>query len=433
MKKICLLVLLLPFCAKAQIITTLAGIDSSAYCCDGGPATAALMVEPICARPDGVGNVYIADYNGSRIRKINTSGIITTIAGNGTAGSTGDGSPATAAEVNRPLSVTPDSAGNVYITEWGSGRIRKISTTGIITTVAGGGASTAEGVPATTAALSPYDVAFDRAGNMYIADQTHARIRMVNTSGIINTIAGTGTLGHLGDGGPATAAQLISPLAITLDAGGNIYFVDASYIRKINTLGVITTIGGGASSGYTGDGIAATAALFNAPNGIAVDAAGNVYVGDRANSEVRKINTAGIVTALAGSEATGAGYGGDGGPATAALLAQPMGIGIDHAGSIYIADAANSRVRKVWSLATGLHNPTMITLRYHIFPNPAANFINIVSEEKIDKVVISDIVGGEVLTRVFDSEHVQIDICFLPQGIYFIKVNEFEVGRFVKD
>jgi sugar lactone lactonase YvrE len=281
----------------------------------------------------------------NRVRKVGTNGIITTIAGNGLAGGpAGDGGPATSAIVQGPTGVVLDAAGNLYISS--SNFIRRVDTSGLISTVAGGGNNgLGDGGPATAARLNnPQDVAFDSAGNLYIADTN--RVREVDSSGIIATIAGNGQGNYFGDGGPATAAGLDSPVAVVVDKNGNLFIADQTEnrIREVNASGIITTIAGNGAAGYSGDGGPATAATLNSPMGLAMDTSGNLYIADTFNQRIRKITRAGIISTIAG---TVYGLSGDGGPATQAMLGNPYGVAVDSYGTVYIADRDNNRIRTV--------------------------------------------------------------------------------------
>ena len=342
-------------CACAQTINTFAGNGIPLYRGDGGIATAASLGEPQGLAIDGAGNIYIADQLNNCIRKVNTSGIISTIAGNGVAGFSGDGGAATTATIASPQGVKVDGAGNVYFSDQGNERVRKVSTAGIITTIAGNGTGgySGDGGAATAATIqSPHGVAVDGAGNVYFADEGNGRIRKISTSGIISTIAGTGSSGYTGDGGAATAAAVGLPYFLAFDGTGNLYFSDLanSVVRKINSVGTISTIAGTGTAGYSGDGIPATAADLNWPVGITFDATGCIYIGDFYNNRVRKINTLSFISTYAGNGT--ATYGGDGGAATAAMLKQPSGVVTDGAGNLYIADEGNFRVRMVTPLST---------------------------------------------------------------------------------
>jgi len=254
--------------AWADTITTIAGQGGVAgFAGDGGPATAAKFNQIYDIAKDSAGNIYVADAYNHRIRKIDTSGIITTVAGTGTAGSAGDGGPATAATLNTPFSVEVDSTGNILIAEVYGHRIRKVSTSGIISTVAGTGTLgySGDGGTATAAQLNrPNGIAFDSAGNIYIADAYNYCVRKISTAGIISTFAGKGSIvGLAADGGPATAAKFNGMAHITTDSLNNLYIPDAHCIRKVDTAGIITTVAGNCTAGYSGDGGPAISALIN--------------------------------------------------------------------------------------------------------------------------------------------------------------------------
>jgi sugar lactone lactonase YvrE len=331
-------------------ISTVAGGGNSLG--DGGPATSAgLGYLPRGVAVDAAGNVYIADTGNNRVRKVGTDGTITTIAGTGVSGFSGDGGPATSAQLWDPRGVAVDAAGNVYIADYSNWRVRKVSTGGTITTIAGTGyaGDIGDGIPATsTRLIYPSGVAVDAAGNVYIADTNTHRVRKIGTDGTISTIAGTTVGGFSGDGCPATSAQLAYPSGVAVDAAGNIYIADHlnQRVRKIGTGGTITTIAGTGVNGFSGDGGPATSAELYDPRGVAVDAAGNVYIADSGNSRGRKIGTDGTITTIAGDGGQ-QGFGGDGGPATSAQLNGPQGVAVDPAGNLYIADTFNSRIRKV--------------------------------------------------------------------------------------
>ena len=346
---------------QAQIITTIAGNGIGGFTGDSGQATAAELNEPSGIIIGPSGNICFSDGDNKRIRMINSAGIISTIGGTGIAGYSGDGGNATAATINSPIGISCDAMGNLYFADWGNTCIRKISTAGIITTVAGSGTNTANGIPATTAALGfPYDVSIDKVGNMYIADESGQTIHMVNASGIITVVAGNGFNGFSGDGGQATAAKLFNPFGIAIDDNGNFYIADCNdLIRKVNTSGIIISIAGdtvgagtNSNSGYGGDGIPAISSKLNLPTGVIFDAEGNLFIGDRSNNRVRKITTSGIISTIAGN-GTG-GFSGDGGLATAAELFDPIDIAFDSIGNLFIADSENNRIRKVTNVGNML-------------------------------------------------------------------------------
>ena len=334
-------------------ISTVAGNGTRGFSGDGAAATAAQLNWPTGVAVDGSGNLYIASRNNRRIRKVDaSSGNISTVAGNGTWGHSGDGAAATAAQLV-PAEVAVDGSGNLYIADADNHRIRKVDSSGNISTVAGGGTD----VKAIAAQLNwPTGVAVDGSGNLYIADQWNHRIRKVDSSGNISTVAGNGTGGFSGDGAAATAAQLAFPTDVEVDGSGNLYIADSQNhrIRKVDTAGVITTVAGSGTAvyttgslrgGYSGDGAAATAAQLTAPSGVAVDGAGNLYIADSGNGRIRKVDSAGVITTVAGNGTHG--FSGDGGAAIAAQLFLPIRVAVDGAGNLYIADSGNGRIRKV--------------------------------------------------------------------------------------
>ena len=271
------------------IITRVAGNSRTGYAGDGGPALSAQFSAASGVAVDAAGNVYVADSGNYRVRKVSPSGIITTFAGNGVQGFSGDGGPATSAQLIGPFGVTADTSGNLFIVD--GARIRAVSKSGIITTVAGNGLSgfSGDGGPAVRAQLSPYGVAADNTGNLYISDDGNLRIRMVSPAGIISTVAGNGSYGSAGDGGLATAAQLTGASGIALDGSGNLYFSDSSpasddvdcyCVRKVSPTGIITTVSAGG--------------LFE-PRALAADAQGNLYIADTGNNGIRKVSLDGKI------------------------------------------------------------------------------------------------------------------------------------------
>ena len=339
--------------AQCNIITTIAGSATSAIG-DGGPATSASLSFPQGLAMDKNGNIYVADASHHRIRKITRSGVITTIAGTGSGagGFTGDGGPATATKLNSPACIALDTFGNVYISDMGNHRIRKIDTSGIISTIAGTGTPvfSGDGGPATAAQIGyPFGLAFDAAGNLFVAASYNNRIRKITPSGIISTVAGTGAASYSGDGGPATSATFNQPINVAIDASGNLLIADYlnNRIRRVTPSGIISTIVGTGVSGFSGDGGPATAAKIWNAFGIAFDIYGNMYLSDAGNNRIRKVDASGVITSIAGTGTSG--YAGDGGAATAARFNVPFGICIDSSINIYIADRGNDRVRKISS------------------------------------------------------------------------------------
>ena len=334
----------------SQNINTIAGTGASGFSGDGASALLATFTSPYGAIADPAGNVYIADPVNARVRKINTLGIVTTYAGNGSSSSSGDGGAATSAGLNWPAELALDANGNLYIGEYFGNRVRKVTPGGIITTFAGNGsgAFSGDGGPASSAAVNgPWGIDFDTAGNLYIACRNDNRIRKVNTSGVISTVAGTGGSGYTGDGGPALSATFSGPIGMAVDMAGNLYVCENGNhtIRKINTSGIITTVAGTGISGYTADGIAATSSMLNSPVGMDCDPSGILYIADQSNNRIRKVDLLGIITTVAGNGASA--FGGDGGLATLASLNTPQLVHVDASGNLYIGDTNNNRIRKV--------------------------------------------------------------------------------------
>jgi uncharacterized protein (TIGR03437 family) len=333
------------------IITTVAGNGTFGSNGDGGLATSAELQIIDGVAVDNAGNIYIADSG--RIRKVNLQGTITTIAGTGAFGFNGDGGPAVNAQLAGTAGVAVDSSGNVYIADIGNHRIRMVNPAGIISTVAGNGNQgfSGDGGPATSAQLTqPADVAVDGIGNLYIADGT--RIRKVNVAGIITTIAGNGTMGFSGDGGPARAAQLVSPRRVAADSSGNVYIADSNRVRKVTAAGGITTLAGDGSPSFGGDGGPANSAQINAPSGLGIDGAGNLYIADFFDNRIRKVSPSGIIATIAGSGVMG--FSGDGGPAVRAQMNNPSAVAVSRSGESYIADRGNARIRKVTAAAADI-------------------------------------------------------------------------------
>ena len=310
---------------------------------DGGPAALATVGAPLGVAVDASGNVFIVQS--ALVRKVSKAGIITTVAGTGVIGESGDAGPATQARLYNARAIAVDSSSALYIAE--VQRIRKVSSAGIITTIAGGPAlgNPGDGGPATSAVLTRASgVAVTQGGDVYIADNT--RVRHVSVSGTIETIEGNGVT-HTGDGGPATLAQLDFVSGIALDATGSLYVADnGSRIRKVSTDGIMATVAGGEVQGYSGDGGPAPKAEMQLTplTGMAPDPAGDLFVVEQINCDVRKISAQDVITTVVGP---GRGLGGDGGPATKAQMQFPSGLAMDGNGNLFIADTGNQSVRKV--------------------------------------------------------------------------------------
>lgn len=331
---------------------------------DGGPATEAELFWPygIAIAPDQ--GFYVADSQHHRIRYIAPTGVITTVAGIGVFGYSGDGLPATQAQLNSPADVVLAPDGGFYIADTNNHRIRRVGPDGIISTVAGTGTAGYNGdeALATEAQLNvPEGIALGPDGSLYIADTGNQRIRRVGLDGLITTVAGTGTWGYDGDGGPATQARLATPKRVAVGPDGALYITDFSNnrIRQVGPDGVITTVAGiGGPGGYNGDGIPATQAQLNSPRGLAIATDGSFYLVDNANQRVRLVGTDGIITTVAGNGQSA--FAGDGGLAVQALLASPQAVAVAPDGSVYVSDGFNQRVRRVASALPAAANTVAI-------------------------------------------------------------------------
>jgi sugar lactone lactonase YvrE len=344
-------------------ITTLAGTGVAGFGGDSGQATAAQINNPFFIALDSAGNLFIADQFNNRIRKLATDGTITTVAGTGTGSFSGDGAAATSAAIHDPCGIVLDNSGNIYISDTFNSVVRKISSSGIISTFAGTGTpgSTGDGAAATLATLDrPIGLALDSTGRLYIADTNGSRIRMVATDGTISTVAGTGVVGSVGDGGPATSALLNRPQGIAFDAAGSLYIADSAnhLIRKVTTDGTITTVAGNGTAGFSGDGGPATQASLWYPKGVLVDAAGNLLIVDSFNSRIRVVAPNGTITTLAGSGIIG--DQGDGDDALKAQLRFPSSVALAASGKLYIADTQNSRIRLLTPASQGVRSEPAI-------------------------------------------------------------------------
>lgn len=433
-----ILFLLSAFHATSQIISTVAGTGAAGYYGNGIQATIARLHDPSCVAFDAAGNYYIADMENSIIRKVSPSGIITTIAGRpGFVGDTGDGGPATSAKLNLPRVIALDTANNVYIADAGNNKIRMVNAkTGVISTVAGNGNKgfLGDGGLATSAELfAPLAVALDKQGNLYIADEGNNRIREVHSNtGIITTIAGNGSQGFSGDGGPATNAQFDLPCNIALDDTGNIYVADwfNDCVRKISKkTGLINTVAGiGGASGYSGDGGPATSAeLSGGIYGISFDAVDNMYIADAENECIRQVNTRGIISTVAGGNK--AGYSGDGGVAIAAKLDIPNQVAFDSQGNMYIPDWDNNVIRKVTNTGglLGVPNKKENQDFVSVFPNPAKDRLSVeltpAYYQGKEMVSFYTIQGELLLSQSYSNQdNISLNLSTYTDGIYILEI-----------
>ena len=356
----------LPASAAVGDISTVAGSGSTGYSGDGGLATLAQFESFYGMSVDGAGNVYIADGGNYVTRRVDhVTGIVTVVAGTGISGYTGDGAAATSADIGDVTDVAVNAAGDLYIADESNSVIRRVDhATGIITTVAGTGTAgySGDGAAATLAELNaPYGVAVTAAGDLYIADSTNNVIRRVDhATGIITTVAGTGAVGYSGDGAAATDATFDWPMDVVVDAAGDLYIndYDNNVIRRVDhSTGFVSAFAGTGAIGYTGDGAAATdATLGSEPGYLALDGAGNLYIPDYSNYVVRMVDHAtGFISTVAGTGASG--RSGDAGPALAAALDGPWSVAVDNAGDLFIGEYDGGGVRKVSGLAVAFSLP----------------------------------------------------------------------------
>jgi len=329
-------------------VSTLAGTGTAGSEGDGGPATEAQVNNPFGLALDSSGNLYIADQFNNRVRKLTPDGKLSTVAGTGKASYSGDNGPATEAALNHPCGIAIDASGNLYIADTANNSIRKVTSAGTISTFAGTGSigNTGDDGEATKAVLDhPIGLALDAQGKLYIADTGNNRVRVVGVDGKIAAFAGTGKAGSLGDGGPAKDAQLNRPQGVFVTPGGVVYIADTfnHRIRKVDPDGTITTVAGAGLPGYSGDGGPATKAELRYPKSVVVDRDGNLFIVDAFNARVRVVTPDGIIQTVAGDGVHG--YAGDDGIALKARFRFPSALAADSAGRLYLTDTQNNRVR----------------------------------------------------------------------------------------
>ncbi len=425
----------LGFVTKAQIINTIAGIGTKTYSGDNGQATAAGLYYPIATYVDpATNNIYICDNYNNAVRMINPAGVITTVAGTGAAGYNGDNIQATAAELDQPISARIDASGNLIIADAYNNRVRMVNKSGIITTIAGTGTGgyAGDNGQATAAELHvPSGIAIDATGNIFISDAYNYVIRKINTLGVITTVSGTHVNGYNGDGIQATTAEMGITGDIFIDKANNLYIPDVSNsrLRKVNAAGIITTIAGTTTAGYNGDGIQATTANINGPSSVSLDSIGNIYFTDELNERIRMINTSGIVSTIAGNGTTG--YNGDGIQATSAELNKPHGIWVNKYGSIYISDYWNNRVRAIYSSVDGISKVSANESIINLFPNPSNGIFNLTIGNYepwvANSLEVYSILGEKVCSSGnIKGSQFKIDLNNQPNGVYFVRVKSGE-------
>ena len=433
---VCLCLLIINYVC-GQNISTFAGNGGSGYSGDGGLATEASIGFAGTITFDKNGNCYFSELNNT-IRKISSSGIISTIAGNGISGFSGDNGPATAAEFNFTGGggLACDYIGNLYVADQANNRIRKIDvTTGIVSTIAGSGVAGfgGDGGLADSAQLnSPGWLTFDTIDNLYFTDAFNYRIRGISNSGIITTIAGTGIAGSTGDSGLATSAEVYAADGIFCK-NGNVYLSDGQSIRVINLLsGYIYPFAGTGTPGFSGDGGPAVLSEFGLAIDVTSDDSSNVYLSDEAENRIRKIDNIGIITTVAGNGISG--YSGDGDFADSAELSSPRGIAIDPCNNLYIVDNGNKRIRKVlfnpycWSLKV----PQVVANEVTIYPNPTTEILHIDNVTTESSYAILNITGIIEQQGILHQGNNQITVQSLPPGIYLLEMVDDEGNKTVK-
>jgi len=441
------------------VVTTLAG--DGTYGFNDGAATAAKFSLPQGVAIDASGNIYVADSENNSIRKVTSAGVVTTIAGDGTFGYA-DGM-GTAAKFSGPRGIAIDNKDNLYIADTDNNRIRKIAPSGEVTTLAGNGtAGFANGTGHEVQFDTPIGVTVDTSGNVYVADTGNNQIRKITPSGVVTTLAGSTTAGY--KDGDVTVALFNLPYAVTVDTSGSKYVADSqnNLIRKITPSGVVSTLAGDISFGFV-DGTG-THTKFNFPDGIAVDNSGNLYVADRANNRIRKVTPSGVVTTLAGNSRADF----KDGTGTNATFNLPVGIAVGSSGDIYIGDQGNHRIRKLIKTVTMLsggsagigtydvvlkaddsHGGTneqrfTITVSaalgiednvikgFAMYPNPVGGILNINTQEIIKRLQVYNLLGQQVSDKSFNTANAIIDLRLLPSGTYFVKVTTDKIVKSVK-
>ncbi len=403
-KNLTIMLLLLSAICKGQTITTVAGTSTGGSSAEGAPATNANLGFVGYITFDDTGNYYFGSSY-YKIRKISVSGEINTIAGTGFFGYNSDGIPATTAKLSLPGDIAIDKKGLIYICDINNNRIRRYNpTTGLISTFAGTGVPgfSGDGAAATSAMLSqPWSLQFDKTGNLFFADAANFRIRKIDTNGLISTIAGSGINGSDGDGGQATNAKLEGLESVRIDKHNNLYISQTTRIRKINlTTGIITHVAGTGVNGYSGNGGPASSAALYAVVDIAIDAYGNLFFTEEYNHIIRKIDNNGIISLVAGTALPG--MSGDGGNCISAQLNHPRGLAFDTCGNLYVADAGNARIRKIAlnpdCLPVAVPEVTGNTVTTPtIYPNPATETLTINAGVAIAHISISNAMGQQVL------------------------------------
>ncbi len=428
MKKILLTISLFAtaILSNAQVVTTMAGSGTQGSV--NATSTAASFNSPSGTCVDAAGNVYVADFANNLIRKITSSGVVTTLAGSGAQGATN--ATGTAASFFNPFGVCVDGAGNVFVTDQDNHLIRKITPAGVVTTFAGqvGVPGVVDGTGTAAGFNYPRGICVDGLGNLYVTDYLGHTIRKITPAGVVTTIAGTGLSGSVDATG--TAASFFRPNGICLDYAGNLYVADRNNhkIRKITSAGVVTTFAGSGSIGSAN--ATGTLASFNLPLGVASDAGNNIYVADNNNQRIRKITPAQVVSHFAGSGSVGSADA----TGTAASFNGPTGISTDIFGNFYVADQFNHKIRKITNPTAGITENTL-TNNISVYPNPSSDVFNIDLKSATTIVVINSL-GQTVTEQTLNAGKQIIDLKNQAKGIYFVKVKQgekFETIKLIKE
>ncbi len=397
--------------SSAQTVSTLAGSGYSGF--TDATGTAAQFSNPTGIAIDVSGNVYVGDRVNNRIRKITPAGVVSTLAGVNMVGFL-DGN-GTVAQFSDPNGVAVDASGNVYVGDKNNHRVRKVTPASVVSTFAGNStAGYTDGTGTSAQFYSPVGIAVDTTGNVFVADFDNHRIRKITPLGVVSTIAGSGTAGFAD--GTGTAAQFNYPAGVAVDASGNIFVADAgnNKIRKITPAGVVSTVAGSTAGFTNGTG---TAAQFNYPTGVAVDAYGNILVADEANNRIRLISPNAVVSTLAGST-----IGFTNGIGTAAQFQYPYGVAIDASANVYVADMMNNSIRKITTSVSVSNFDVKNNVK--IYPNPASVSFTIECTGLSNaKLQVMDIVGKELMKQSFSTDSYTLNIENLPAGMYLIKLS----------
>lgn len=412
-------VIIMSICTSlfAQTVNTLAG-GTQGYLDSIGINAKFNGPSGVCA--DAAGNIYVCDAGNHKIRKITPSGVVTTIAGSaqGFVDNTG-----TSAQFNVPIGICNDATGNLYIADYSNHKIRKITSSGVVTTIAGSTQGFSDGLGTSAKFDSPNGVCIDASGNIYVADFVNHKVRKITPTGTVTTLAGSSA--GFADGA-GSSAQFNGPSGVCIDASGNVYVSDYynNRIRKITSAGVVTTFAGsGTAGGANGIG---TTAQFYYPSGVGIDGFGNIYVGDYYNYKVRKITPSAVVSDYAGSTA-----GFNDGPSSTAKFGYPYGVCSDASGYIYVADWSNHRIRKITPLNVDFKELNVYKI-FNVYPNPTFSQLNITTTEATSVQIVNTIGKVVSVEQLIVGNNI-INVAYFNKGVYFIKTQNGFVMKFIKE